>query len=307
MERDHGVEMAGRDGCSRSFKFVGLSRSPSAKIVSMGTLYLVATPIGNLEDITLRALRILREVDLIAAEDTRQTKKLLNHYEINTQLLSYHEHNKEQQKDRILEALGQGDVALVSDAGTPGLSDPGYELVQAVLDGGHTVSPIPGPSAPIAALVASGLPTDTFLFLGYLPRRPKDRKKLLQSIAHESRTLVLFEVPHRLIQALEEVEDLFDRERQLAVCRELTKMHEEILRGTVREIRDHFKGVEPRGEFTLVIAGAATNTLWDEEDVRKAVTAYLKEGLSPSQVARRIAAQSKWPRQDVYRITLEEK
>jgi 16S rRNA (cytidine1402-2'-O)-methyltransferase len=299
--------MERRDRCHSASKFVGSSLAPSAKIMGMGTLYLVATPIGNLEDITLRALRILREVDLIAAEDTRQTKKLLNHYKIDTQLLSYHEHNKEQQKDRILEALVQGDVALVSDAGTPGLSDPGYELVQAILEGEHTISPIPGPSAPIAALIASGLPTDAFLFLGYLPRRPRERKKFMQSIAHENRTLVLFEVPHRLNQALEELEELLGQGRQLAVCRELTKMHEEILRGTVREIQEHFKEVEPRGEFTLVIAGAAADALWDEEAVRKAVTACLEEGLSPSQVARQVAAQSKWPRQKIYRITLEEK
>ena len=299
--------MEGNDGCCRSFKFVGLSRPPSAKIVGMGTLYLVATPIGNLEDITLRALRILREVDLVAAEDTRQTRKLLHHYKIDAQLLSYHEHNKEQRKKRILEALEQGNVALVSDAGTPGLSDPGFELVQAALDGEHTVSSIPGPSAPITALVASGLPTDAFLFLGYLPRRPHERKKFLQSVTHESRTLLLFEVPHRLNQTLEEIEGFLGQERQLAVCRELTKLHEEILRGTVGEIREHFKGVEPRGEFTLVIAGAPTDVLWEEEDVRKAVIACLEEGLGPSQIARRVAAQSKWPRQAVYRMTLEEK
>lgn len=286
---------------------VKLTLPHSATIGGMGTLYLVATPIGNLEDITLRALRILGEVDIIAAEDTRHTMKLLNHHEIKTPLLSYHEHNKEKQLDRILEFLAKGDVALVSDAGTPGLSDPGYELVQAIIKEGHTISPIPGPSAPIAALIASGLPIDSFIFLGYLPRRSNERKKLLQSIANESRTVVLFEVPHRLKQSLEEFKSFFGGERQLAICRELTKIHEEVIRGTISEIQVHFRNVEPRGEFTLVIAGETRSDRWDEDTVRKAVIACLEEGMSPSQVARQVASQSKWPRQEIYRITLEER
>jgi 16S rRNA (cytidine1402-2'-O)-methyltransferase len=288
-------------------RVVGLTPSHSATIGSMGTLYLVATPIGNLEDITLRALRTLRQVNMIAAEDTRHTKKLLIHYGIHTPMLSFHEHNKETQKERILKILSLGDVALVSDAGTPGLSDPGYELIQAVLNENHAICPIPGPSAPIVALVASGLPTNAFLFLGYLPRRSTERKKLLESLVHESRTMVFFEVPHRLIKTLEEIKGIFGGERQLAVCRELTKLHEEILRGTVEEMWGHFEDVEPRGEFTLVIAGASVGDRWEEDAVRKAVGAYLEEGLSPSQVARQVAAKSKWLRQDVYRITMEEK
>ena len=164
----------------------------------MGTLYLVATPIGNLEDITFRAIRILREVKLVAAEDTRHTRKLLSHYEIDTRQVSYHEHNKDAQGANILKALEEGDVALVSDAGTPGLSDPGYELIKAALQADHVVSSIPGPSAPIAALVASGLPTAAFLFLGYLPRRGVERRRLLESLADEERTLLFFEVPHRV-------------------------------------------------------------------------------------------------------------
>jgi 16S rRNA (cytidine1402-2'-O)-methyltransferase len=273
----------------------------------MGTLYLVATPIGNLEDITLRALRTLREVDLIAAEDTRHTRKLLNHYEISTPVISYHEHNRERQKGQIFDALLKGDVALVSDAGTPGLSDPGYELIQGILDGDHTISPIPGPSAPIAALVASGLPTDTFLFLGYLPRRSNERKKVLESVSNEHRTILCFEVPHRFKQTLDELGTIFGGERQVAICRELTKLHEEILRGTVSEIQKQLEEVEPRGEFTLVIAGVSTEVQWEEEAVRKAVSRGLQEGMRPSEIARRVAAESKWPRQDVYRITLEVK
>jgi 16S rRNA (cytidine1402-2'-O)-methyltransferase len=284
-----------------------LCLSHSATIGFVGTLYLVATPIGNLEDITLRALRTLREVDLIAAEDTRQTRKLLNHYEITTPMLSYHEHNKERQKYQILNALVKGDVALVSDAGTPGLSDPGYELVQAVLEEDHLIRPIPGPSAPISALVVSGLPTDAFLFLGYLPRRSSERKKVLQSVSDEHRTMLFFEVPHRLNQTLGELEEVFGGDRQVAICRELTKLHEEILRGNVREIREHFKGIEPRGEFTLVIAGAPLGPRWEDDAVRAAVIAYLEDGISPSDVARQVANESGWARRDVYRITLEVK
>jgi 16S rRNA (cytidine1402-2'-O)-methyltransferase len=293
--------------CNLFFKFGGLSLSPSAKIMKMGTLYLVATPIGNLEDITLRALRILREVDLIAAEDTRHTKKLLKHYEIKTPMLSYHEQNKDKQKSRILQALEGGDVALVSDAGTPSLSDPGYELVQVSFGAGHFVRPIPGPSAPITALVASGLPTDSFLFLGYIPRRPSERNKFLQTVLHEQHTMVFFEVPHRLKHTLQEMETVFGPHRGMAICRELTKMHEEVIRGTVQELREHFGEVEPRGEFTLVVAGAKKDVRWEEEAVRKAVISRLAEGLSPSEVARQIATESKWLRQDIYRITLEEK
>jgi 16S rRNA (cytidine1402-2'-O)-methyltransferase len=295
------------DRCNLLFEFVGLSQSPSAKIRSMGTLYLIATPIGNLEDITLRALRILREVDLIAAEDTRHTKKLLNHYEIKTPMLSYHEQNKKKQRNRVLQALELGDVALVSDAGTPSLSDPGYELVQASYSNGHLVRPIPGPSATITALVASGLPTDSFLFLGYIPRRPSERSKFLQGVLNESHTMVVFEVPHRLRDTLEEMEVIFGPHRRMAVCRELTKIYEEVLRGTIQELREHFRDAEPRGEFTLVIAGAEKDLRWEEEAVRKAVISRLAEGQSPSEVARQIAAESKWLRRDVYRITLEEK
>jgi 16S rRNA (cytidine1402-2'-O)-methyltransferase len=272
----------------------------------MGTLYLVATPIGNLEDITLRAIRTLREVKLIAAEDTRHTRKLLKQYDITTHLMSYHEHNKETQGENILRALDEGDVALVSDAGTPGLSDPGYELIQAALQAEHDVCPIPGASAPIAALVASGLPTDTFLFLGYLPRRAKARGDVFKSLAKEERTLIFFEVPHRLRKTLEELEDHFGQDRAVAVCRELTKLHEEILRGSLGAIRAHFSDVEPKGEFTLVVAGRKKKELWEEDAVRKSVLQLLEGGISPSEAARQVAADSGWKRRDVYKMTLED-
>ncbi len=273
----------------------------------MGTLYLVATPIGNLEDITQRAIRTLRDVGCIAAEDTRHTRKLLEHYQIETPLVSYHEHSKGRRIERILSDLEAADAALVSDAGTPGLSDPGYRLVRAALDAGHTVSPIPGPSAPIAALVASGLPTDTYIFLGYLPRKAPERRSLLENLAGERHTLILFEVPHRLQSALEDMISVFGAERPAAVCRELTKVHEEILRGSLQEVREHFNNVEPRGEFTLVVGGAPKGERWAKDKVRGAAARRLSGGSSPSQVAREIALESGWPRREVYQLIMEEK
>ncbi len=272
----------------------------------MSTLYLVATPIGNLEDITLRALRVLREVPCIAAEDTRQTARLLRHYQIETgKLISYHEHNKRRRQALLLERLAQGDVALVSDAGTPLVNDPGYELVQAAWAAGHRVVPIPGPSAPLAALIASGLPTDTFLYLGYLPRRAPERRRRLSEVAALPCTLIALETPHRLLAALEDIQAVLG-DRRLAVARELTKMHEEIFRGTVSEARARFAAEAPRGEITLVLAGAAPAAPWTEAEVRAAVRAGLQAGEAPSALARALAAQSGWPRRRIYRILLDE-
>jgi len=218
----------------------------------MPVLYVIATPIGNLEDISLRALRLLREVKLIAAEDTRTTRHLLNAHNIKTPLTSYHEHSKRAKLDYILNYLEKEDLALVSEAGTPGLSDPGYELIVAAIERGISVVPIPGASAVITALVVSGLPTDQFLYLGFLPRRKGQRQRLLSSIVDEPRTIVAFETPHRLREALSDIEEILGN-RRLSVCRELTKVHEEIFRGRVSQAREYF--AEPRGEFTLVIEG----------------------------------------------------
>jgi 16S rRNA (cytidine1402-2'-O)-methyltransferase len=218
----------------------------------MPSLYVVATPIGNLEDITLRAIRILKEVKLIAAEDTRKTRQLLSAYDIKTPTTSYHEHNKLTKLDYILSCLEKEDVALVSDAGMPGISDPGYELISAVVKHNVSVIPIPGPSVSVTALVVSGLPTDSFLYLGFLPHKSGDRRKLLKSAGDESRTLVLFESPHRIPESLKDMLDILG-DRKIAVCRELTKMHEEIFRGTLSQAIERFNA--PRGEFTLVIAG----------------------------------------------------
>jgi len=215
-------------------------------------LYVIATPIGNLEDVSLRALRLLREVKLIAAEDTRTTRRLLNAYDIKTPLTSYHEHSKRAKLDYLLGYLEKEDLALVSEAGMPGLSDPGYELIVAAIERGIPVVPVPGASAVITALVVSGLPTDQFLYLGFLPRRHGQRQRLLTSIVDEPRTIVAFETRHRLREALSDIEEILG-DRRLSVCRELTKVHEEIFRGRVSQAGEHF--AEPRGEFSLVIEG----------------------------------------------------
>ena len=268
----------------------------------MSTLHLVATPIGNLEDISARALRVLAEVRLIAAEDTRHTARLLQHYRIHTPCLSYHEHNKLARLEQVLAALEAGDVALVSDAGTPALNDPGFELVRAVLSAGHQVSPVPGACAPIAALVASGLPTDTFLYLGYLPRRQVERRRLLQSIAALPYTLIFLETPHRLLEALHDLAALLG-DRQAAVGRELTKLHEEIFRGSLQQALAHFTAQPPRGEFTLVIAGhIAVSQPWSEERLTAALQQAQGRAEKPAALARRLAEQSGWPKSEVYAL-----
>jgi 16S rRNA (cytidine1402-2'-O)-methyltransferase len=270
----------------------------------VGTLYLVSTPIGHLEDITLRALRVLKESALIASEDTRQTRKLLSRYGLHTRQVSYHEHSPASRMGALLQALDRGDVALVSDAGTPGLSDPGYALVRAAWENGHDVRPIPGASAPLAALVASGLPAAAFSFLGYLPRQRAERRRMLEGQTNQALTMVFFEVPHRLRASLADLEAAFGAERQAAVCRELTKLHEEIRRGTLSELRRHFEENEPRGEFTLVIAGAAPAERWSEAEVRAALRQRSRQGDSPSRAARHVAASSGWRRSEVYRLTV---
>ena len=251
----------------------------------MGTLLLVATPIGNLEDISARALRTLREVQLIAAEDTRLTRKLLAHYDIHTPLVSYFEHNKLSRLQQILDRLSAGDVALVSDAGTPALNDPGYELVRAALQAGHRVSPIPGPASPIAALVSSGLPADAFLYLGYLPRKRSERQAALKRVSDLPYTLVYLEAPHRLPEALEDLHDVLG-DRQAALARELTKVHEEIWRGKLSEARKHFK--EPRGEFVVVVHGKEMEQpgRWTPDYLRGVLGKRLAGGQTPHRSGR---------------------
>jgi 16S rRNA (cytidine1402-2'-O)-methyltransferase len=268
----------------------------------MSTLYLVATPVGNLEDITLRALRILRQVSLIATEDTRTTGQLLKHFDLHCPLLSYYEHNKVTRLERVLAALEQGDVALVSEAGTPLFSDPGHELVLAAIERGFPVVSIPGPSALTAALPASGLSLDRFLFLGFTPRKVGERRRWLQEVATQTVTLVCFEAPHRLRETLADLVDILGRERRIAVCRELTKLHEEIWRGTLAEAQQEWSQREPRGEFTLVIAGAPPAAIWDAPRVEAVLTEIMQAGGSVKEAVRQVTDQSGWAKRDVYAL-----
>lgn len=273
----------------------------------MSTLYLVATPIGNLEDITHRAVRILREVALIAAEDTRRTGKLLAHYQIESanRLMSFHDHSDKARLQKVAAALNDGDVALVSDAGTPGINDPGFALVQAALESGHTISPIPGPSAPLAALTASGLPSDSFLYLGYLPRKSAQRQRDIEAVAALPFTLIFLETPHRLVDALGDLEAGLGN-REIVVAREMTKLHEEFFRGKISEATAHFTTHPPRGEITLVVSGASANgEIWPSERIREAVTNALNSNEKHSQIARRLTTESGWKRRDIYNIITE--
>lgn len=266
-----------------------------------GTLYLVATPIGNLEDITVRALRVLREVPLIAAEDTRQTRKLLERYDIHQPMISYFEHNERARVGLLIERLQHEDVALVSEAGMPGISDPGYALVRAAIEAGIRVVPVPGPSAPIAALAASGLPTDQFVYLGFLPRRPGERRRFLAEVRGEPRTLVAFEAPHRLIESLRDIAgELGDR--PLAVARELTKVHEEFVRGRVSDVLRHFEHEPPRGELTLVIGGAPEA---EPADLSRELQRLIAEGLSNRDIVARLVAETGLPRRQIYQLLLD--
>jgi 16S rRNA (cytidine1402-2'-O)-methyltransferase len=227
----------------------------SRPATTKGVIYIVSTPIGNLEDITLRALKILKYVDLIAAEDTRRTRKLLSRFDIHTPLVSYFEHNELKRLDKLLSHVKRGkDIALVSDAGTPGISDPGYRLIQEAIEREIPVIPIPGPSAAIAALSIAGLPTDSFAFVGFLPKKGGKRRKLLDKLADSMWTSILYESPHRLVETLEDLREACG-DRQIVVTRELTKAFEEVIRGTISEVIDILKGKRIKGEITLVLGG----------------------------------------------------
>ena len=268
----------------------------------MPSLYIVATPIGNLEDITLRALRVLKEASLIAAEDTRNTRKLLARHNIHTQLTSYHDHNKVQKIPTIIEALGEGDVALVSDAGTPGISDPGLELVQAAIYKGISVVSIPGPSAVVTALAASGIPAEHFLFLGFLPRKKGERQGLLLSVSALPYTIVLFEAPHRLQRTLADLRDVLG-DRPMAVVREATKLYEEVFRGTMSQCQEYFTA--PRGEFTLVIGGRPRREAPSLLEAEERLSSLLEQGVSSREARERVAAETGLPRRAIYQIWLQ--
>ncbi|HSH05100.1 MAG TPA: 16S rRNA (cytidine(1402)-2'-O)-methyltransferase [Anaerolineae bacterium] len=272
----------------------------------MPTLYLVATPIGNLEDITLRALRILGEVPLIAAEDTRHTRGLLTHYDINTPLISYHEYSDDGRLDELLDHLASADLALVTDAGTPSISDPGYRIVQAAIDAGVTITPIPGPSAALTALIGSGLPTDAFLFLGFLPKKQKARQEALTAVATLPYTLILYESPRRLLDLLADIETVMGAERHVVVGRELTKKFEEFWRGPAPLAQKHFATDTVRGECTLLIAPApAQDHQWTEADIRHALQTQLNQGIPRKQAAATIAKQSGWRKRQIYNLSLD--
>jgi 16S rRNA (cytidine1402-2'-O)-methyltransferase len=269
----------------------------------MPALYVVATPIGNLEDVTLRAIRVLKEVKLIAAEDTRKTKRLLDHYGVHTPMTSYHEHNKMTKLGYLLRFLETADLALVSEAGMPGISDPGYELVVAAARQGVQVVPIPGPSAIVAAVAASGLPTDQFTYLGFLPRKKSERVGVLERVSGEPRTLVAFEAPHRVADALKDILAVLG-DRRVAIVREMTKLHEEVFRGTISEAIGHFQ--QPKGEFTIVIEGS-------RKDAKPVLTAEIEneirglqqQGLPAKEAIAGLSTATGLTRKELYRAWLD--
>lgn len=276
-----------------------------------GVLYVVATPIGNLEDITLRALRILREVDLIAAEDTRVTRKLLAHCDIHTPLTSYHRHTEARKAAWLVEQVASGRrVALVSDAGMPGISDPGHELIAACVAAGLDVVAVPGPSAVITALVVSGLSTRRFAFEGFLPRVAGERRQHLEALRGEERTLVFYEAPSRVLATLEAMASVLG-DRPMAAARELTKKFEEVVRGRVSEVLAHFRAHRPQGEFVLVVAGAepgeANAPPPPAEAPEEAVAALVAAGSSERDAIRTVAAEHHLSRKEVYAAWLERK
>ena len=266
-----------------------------------GILYVVATPIGNLEDISARALRTLREVDLIACEDTRRTRKLLDRYEISKPLVSYHEHNEQARSQELLKELAAGrNIALVSDAGTPLIADPGYRLVEEARAQGIAVSPIPGPSAILAALSASGLATDSFQFRGFLPAKTTQRRKVLEELKGYDGTLVFYEAPHRILEALEDIAAILGA-RQVVLARELTKIHEEFLRGTPVELKTVLQARPAlKGEFTLMI-GKSNGVEADDTPVEEAVQKLIDAGASRMQALKTVARQRGLSKRDVYK------
>jgi 16S rRNA (cytidine1402-2'-O)-methyltransferase len=276
-------------------------------------LYLVATPIGNLEDITLRALRMLREADLIACEDTRHSRHLLHHYNISKPLISYHEHNERSRSGELVHRLMAGEkIALMTDAGMPGISDPAYQIVCAAIEHRIAVIPIPGASAVTTALVASGLPTDAFLFVGFLPAKMQARRLRLESLRSLRETLVIYEAPHRIAETLRDVREICGN-RRAALARELTKLHEEFLRGRIDEILEHFQNNPPRGEMTLVMAGLGEDAVSREQadkiklSLREQVAALMTQKQLTRNDALKLAARQRGlPRREAYQQLLRE-
>jgi 16S rRNA (cytidine1402-2'-O)-methyltransferase len=270
------------------------------------TLYLVGTPIGNLGDMTMRGIQVLQDVDTIAAEDTRHTGKLLHHFQIKTPQISYHQHNEQQRIPELISQLESGkSIALVTDAGMPGISDPGYLIVSACVMAGIRVIPIPGVTAVITAVSASGLPSDRFGFEGFLPAKGQERKDRLEAVSGDARTLVFYESPHRLRQTLADFETTFGADRQIVIGRELTKLHEEFWRGNVAEAIEYYTQTEPQGEYAIVLAGAPVShpTLSDEA-IDRALIELMLNGTSRSQASRIVAEQISQSRRYVYQLAL---
>jgi len=274
--------------------------------MSTGVLYIVATPIGNLEDITLRAIRVLKEVDAIAAEDTRHTQKLLNKFDIHTPLTSYHDHNKEEKAPVLVSRLLEGkNVALVSDAGTPGISDPGYFLINLAIDQTIPVVPIPGATAAIAALSVSGLPTDRFVFEGFLPSKHTARLKRLEELTNEERTLIFYEAPHRILQTLDDMQSVLGDKRKAVITRELTKVHEQVIRGTLSEVKQQLEAGSMKGEFTIILqtssADIGHDSISPEEYLRNLM---IHRGFSKKEAVAITAHDLGMHKKDVYKIGL---
>lgn len=275
-----------------------------------GVLYLVATPIGNLDDMTVRALNTLKEVDVIACEDTRQTRKLLNHFEIDKRLVSYHEHNKETSGNGLLQWLAEGkQIALVSDAGLPAISDPGADLVRDAVSAGYAVVPIPGANAALSALISSGLPTERFLFVGFLPRDKKEREKELKRLSFYPETLLFYEAPHRIAKTLGAMREVWG-ERQAVLARELTKRYEEFVRGTLGELLDWVESGEVRGEFCIVVEGV-TETLepvreadvwWSDMTLNEHVEHYVANGMTTKDAIKTTADDRGMAKREVYKL-----
>ncbi|MBP1967198.1 16S rRNA (cytidine(1402)-2'-O)-methyltransferase [Paenibacillus aceris] len=278
-----------------------------------GTLYLVATPIGNLEDMTFRAIRILKEVSLIAAEDTRQTRKLLTHFEVATRLVSYHEHNKQASGPELVRLLLEGQsIALVSDAGLPAISDPGYDLVRMAVEQGVPVVPIPGANAALSALIASGLPTERFTFVGFLPREKKDQTKVLEGLQHVQDTLLFYESPHRVDKTLTRMAEVWGPERRVCLARELTKRYEEFLRGTIAECLEHLAQHPPQGEYCVIAEGASAESAkqaadgwWEAMTLGEHVEHYEGLGSDRKEAMKQAASDRGLSKRDVYNALLE--
>lgn len=280
--------------------------------VNIGKLYLCATPIGNLEDMPVRAIRVMKEADVIAAEDTRNSVKLINHFEIDTPMTSYHEFNKYDKARILVDRMLAGEtVALVTDAGTPGISDPGEELVKQCVEAGIEVISVPGPAACINALIISGLPTRRFVFEAFLPADKKEKAAVLEELKRETRTMIIYEAPHRLIKTLAELQDVLGGDRPVAVCKELTKKHEQVYRGTLQSAIEYYTANEPKGEYVMVIKGLDREQLISEEKeewlkltVEEHMEYYMKQGIEKKEAMKLVAKDRGVSKRDIYNMTI---